>query len=86
MGWHTEYGLFIHSNHLHWLESKKPIIYEVFEKEGKHYATVFSEKSSKQYENKGYIIKQGDLEKEIKKRKSIVKSLMDKRNKLKKDD
>lgn len=86
MGRHTEYGLFIHSNHLHWLESEKPIIYEVFKKDGKHYATVFSEKSSKEYVNEGYIIKQGDLEKEIKKMKSLVKSLEDKRNKLKKDD
>ena len=86
MGWHTEYGLYIHSNHLHWLESEKPIIYEVFEKDGKRRSMVFSEKSSKRYENEGYIIKQGDLKKEIKRMKSLVKSLMDKRNKLKKDD
>lgn len=70
------YKLYKLRNHLHFLESKRPNIYEVLKPNGQLYATVFNEKSAIQLKEQGYQIRiADDIDDRIKKLRNRIHSL-----------
>ena len=69
------YGRFILSSRLQWLKSGNETVFHVYKKDGTWHATVHSAEMAKNFEAKGYIIRPGDLQKEITETEMTIRSL-----------
>jgi hypothetical protein len=60
-----EYALYRLRNRLNYLESAKPILYEAFSEDGKFYCSFFEKTLIKEFQEKGFIVREADIKKEI---------------------
>jgi hypothetical protein len=60
-----EYAIYRYSNRLHYLESKRPEMFDVYDKNGEWECTFFGRKSIKSHDKKGKTVVKADIDKEI---------------------
>ena len=71
----TEYGLWLQSTRLRWLETERPTVYDIIKPNGEKHMTVFLDTQLDKYIEDGYTIKEGDLDEFISELKESVKRL-----------
>tara|TARA_R100000479_G_scaffold70100_2_gene33695 strand:+ start:5552 stop:5923 length:372 start_codon:yes stop_codon:yes gene_type:complete len=76
MKYPKSFGLSKLRNHLHFLKTERPTIYDLYKENGEKHASVFREERALQYEKDGYTIKIAtDIDKRIKDLEKRVQSL-----------
>ena len=59
---------------LHYLESRKPTLYEAVDKEGKVFCSFNNVEWIEKFEKEGYVVRQADIEEEIRGLKASIAS------------